>query len=135
MKIRIILIIISLLAFQIPGCVPVDENVDPDDPVAKFLGEWKVNESCRRLNYNVTIQQDPGNSAQVLIYNFGSPGIGYDPAVGLVVSNSINVSSQTIGEGWTVKGKGTYQTNGTISWDYTLIIPPSEYDCSATFSR
>ena len=126
---------ISLLALHMPACLPVDEDVNPDDPVAKFLGAWKVNESCRRMNYNVDIQQDPGNTTQVLVYNFGNPGPGYDPAVGLVVSNSIYISSQTIGEGWTVSGKGTYQSGGTISWDYALIIPPTEYDCTATFTR
>lgn len=126
---------ISLLVLQIPACLPTDDNVDPDDPVAKFLGVWKVNETCNRLNYNDTIVQDPGNNSQVLIYNFGNPGPGYDPAVGLVVSNSIHVSSQIIGEGWTVEGKGTYQPDGTITWNYTLVIPPYEYDCSATLTK
>ena len=135
MKTRALLILISLAALQMPACLPADEVVNPDDPVAKFLGSWKVNESCKRMNYNVDILQDPGNTSQVLIYNFGNPGQGYDPAVALVVSNTIYVSSQTIGEGWTVSGKGTYQVGGTISWDYVLIIPPVEYSCTATFSR
>ncbi len=135
MKTRIFLVLISLLALQMPACLPVDEDVDPDDPVAKFLGNWKVNETCNRLNYYVEIQQDPGNSSQVLLDNFGNPGTGYDPAVGLVVSNTIHVTAQTIGEGWTVSGTGTYLSNGTISWDYTLIIPPQENSCEATFSR
>jgi len=135
MKTRVFLVLISLLALQMPACLPVDEDVNPDDPVAKFLGNWKVNETCNRLNYNVEIQQDPGNSSQVLLDNFGNPGPGYDPAVGLVVSNTIHVTAQTIGEGWTVSGTGTYLSGGTISWDYTLIIPPQEYSCDATFSR
>jgi len=126
------LFLVTLLA---PACLPPDDNTSPDDPVAKFLGAWNVNESCQRSNYSVEIQADPGNSAQVLIYNFGNPGPGYDPAVGLVVTNSIYVSSQTIGEGWTVSGKGTYQSGGTISWDYTLIISGIQYSCSADFSR
>jgi hypothetical protein len=134
MKTRIFLLIISLLALQLPACVPT-EDVNPDDPVAKFLGSWKVTETCSRMNYNVDIQQDPGNSAQVLIYNFCNPGSGYDPAVGLVVTNSIIVSSQTIGEGWTVSGTGIYQANGTISWDYSLLVPPNDYSCSAAFSK
>ena len=123
------------MGFLVPACLPPDTNINPDDPVAKFLGSWKVNESCRKLNYNVDIQADPGNSSQVLIYNFGNPGSGYDAAVGLVVTNSVYVSSQTIGEGWTVSGKGIYQTNGTISWDYTLIIEPNHLSCTATFSK
>lgn len=135
MKTRILLIMLSLAALLVPACLPPDDNVNPDDPVTKFLGEWNVNESCRRLNYTVEIEADPGNSAQVLIYNFGNPGPGYDPAVGLVVTSSVYVSSQTIGEGWTVSGKGTYQADGTISWDYTLIIEPSQFTCAAIFSK
>ena len=135
MKTRVFLITIGMLVLFMPACLPTDEDVNPDDPVAKFLGDWKVNESCKRLNYNVEIQVDPENSAQVLIYNFGNPGPGYDPAVGLVVTNSVYVSSQTIGEGWTVSGKGTYLADGTISWDYTLIIGASELDCDALFSK
>lgn len=135
MKTRIFLIMMSLLALHIPACLPPGDDVNPDDPIVKFLGEWNVDESCMRLNYSVEIQADPGNSAQVLIYNYGNPGPGYDPAVGLVVTNSIYVSSQTIGEGWTVSGKGTYQSDGTISWDYTLIIGPGTYNCNALFSK
>jgi len=129
------LMIVGFILLIMPACLPADENVDPDDPVTKFLGEWKVDESCQRLNYKVEIQADPGNSSQVLIYNFGNPGPGYDPAVGLVVTSSVYVSSQTIGEGWTVSGKGTYKSDGTISWDYTLIVNSSTLDCSAQFSK
>lgn len=134
MKIRTFLMMLSLLALMVPACLLTD-NVNPDDPIAKFLGSWNVNESCRRLNYSVNIQADPGNSAQVLIDNFGNPGPGFDPAVGLVVSNRITVTSQNIGSGWTVSGTGTYQSNGTIKWDYNLVIPPSQLSCSATFSK
>jgi hypothetical protein len=135
MKAKVLLTLAGMMMLFFSTCVPIDEDVDPDDPVAKFLGVWKVNESCNRMNYDVQIQQDPGNSSQVLLDNFGNPGSGYDPAVGLVVSNTINVSAQNIGEGWTVSGKGTYQSNGTISWNYDLEIGPTEYDCTATFSK
>jgi hypothetical protein len=135
MKTRSFLILITLFALQLPACLPVDDTVDPSDPVAKFLGDWKVNETCHRGNYIVTIDADPGNSSQVILTNFGNPGPGYDAAIGLVVSNSIHVSAQTIGEGWTVSGKGTYQSDGTILWDYTLIIALNEQNCSATFSK
>lgn len=112
-----------------------DDDLYPADPLEKFLGNWKVNETCQRATYTVNITPDPGNSAQVLIYNFGNTGPGYSPAVGLVVGNTVNVFTQTIGEGWTANGKGTYQSNGTLSWDYSLIIGPSRLECTATFSR
>ncbi|HPI86760.1 MAG TPA: hypothetical protein PLR01_10325, partial [Bacteroidales bacterium] len=62
-------------------------------------------------------------------------GPGYDPAVGLVVSNNLHIQSQTIGEGWTVSGKGTYSSNGSITWDYSLVIPPNELNCTADSHR
>jgi hypothetical protein len=131
---KFLLLPVMVLFWSLPACELDPVDPDGDDPRDKFLGEWKVNESCRRGNYTSVIKPDPGNSAQVLIENFGNPGPGYDDAVGLVSTNYIYVSSQIIGEGWTVSGKGTYQAGGTISWDYTLVIGPSQLDCSATYS-
>ena len=136
MKTKLLLSLAGMFILLFSTCLPVDEDVDPDDPNAKFLGTWRVNENCNRMNYDVEIVTDPGNSAQVLLYNFGNPGPGYDPAVGLVVSNTIYISSQTIGEGWTLNNcSGTYESNGTIIWNYELTIPPNNYTCSATFSK
>jgi hypothetical protein len=83
----------------------------------------------------VDIQLDPNNSAQVLLYNFGNPGPGYDPAVGLVVSKTLKISSQNIGEGWTVSAEGRYQQNGNVLWDYSLVINGMEMTCSAEYTR
>ncbi len=132
--IRFLMMGLVMVLFTYASC-ELEDDVDPTDPMEKFLGVWKVNETCQRMNYSVDIQPDPGNSAQVLISNFGNPGPGYSPAIGIVTSNSINVFSQIIGEDWTVSGKGTYQANGTISWEYSLIIGPNSYDCTATYSR
>jgi hypothetical protein len=127
---------VLLLVMLFPACLPDDDDpVNPGDPRDKFLGTWKVNETCSRMNYTVQITPDPSNSSQVLIANFGNPGPGYDPAVAIVTSGTITVTTQTIGEGWTVSGTGTYLQNGTIDWAYTLVIGPSVMDCSALFSR
>lgn len=134
-KTRLLLILVGTVVLLFPTCLPTDENVNPDDPVAKFLGQWKVSEDCVRNSYVVTISQDPGNSSQVLLDNFASPGPGYDPAVGLVVGNTIHVTSQTIGEGWTVSGTGTYRNDNSIAWNYTLYIASSKYTCSATYTK
>jgi hypothetical protein len=127
---------VLLLVMLFPACLPEDDDpVNPGDPRDKFLGTWKVNETCSRMNYTVQITPDPSNSSQVLISNFGNPGPGYDPAVAIVTSGTITVTSQTIGEGWTVSGTGSYLTNGTIDWDYTLVIGPSVMDCTALYTK
>lgn len=125
------LLILGMTGFQ--GCVIDDPNTDPDSR-EKFLGQWKVSEDCSRGNYIATIKPDPGDDSQVLIVNFGNPGPGYDDAVGTVIGNSISVSVQNIGEGWTVSGYGTYVTGGAISWTYTLVITGYSETCSANFT-
>jgi hypothetical protein len=128
----VLLTILVMSGFQ--GCVIDDGDVPPGDARAKFLGDWKVNEDCSRGNYIATIKADAGNSSQVLIENFGNPGPGYDEAVGTVVGNSISVSVQNIGEGWTVSGNGTYNTNGSIAWSYTLVVSGYTENCTSVFT-
>ena len=113
----------------------LEEDDDPTQPDArdKFLGTWKVNESCQRGNYTVTVKLDPSHASQVLIEGFGNPGPGYDPAVGSVVLNNIYISPQVIGEGWSVSGQGSYQKDGTISWEYFLVISGSDINCTAIY--
>ena len=131
------LFILGILSLTLsPACdLGTDDPVDPGDPRDKFLGGWKVNESCNRGNYIVTIKPDDSNSSQVLLENFANAGPDSDDAVGLVVSNSIIVSSQTIGEGWTVSGNGEYKQDGTISWNYSLVIGAFQEDCTAVYSK
>ena len=136
-SLKSILLIFTALTMTIfQACViEDDDDVNPVDARAKFLGEWKVNEDCTRANYMTEIRFDPGNSTQVLIDNFGNPGPGYDPAVGLVVSNTIKVSSQNIGQGWTVSGQGTYRSDGSVDWTYTLVIGGFTESCTAIYTR
>ncbi len=135
MKIKSI-ISLAVLLLMIAGCM-TDQTTNPNssDPRDKFLGDWKVTETCSRMNYNVNISYDPQNSAQVLITNFGNPGSGYSPAVALVTGNTIYVSSQTIGSGWSVSGSGTMNDSGKINWSYDLVINGSGQSCTATYSR
>jgi hypothetical protein len=127
----ILFVILTIIGCTVGG----DNNVNPTDPRDKFLGTWKVSETCSRMNYDVNISADPGNSAQVLLDNFANPGTGYDPAVGLITSNTITVASQIIGEGWTVNGTGTYKSDGSISWTYRLVISASEENCTAVYTK
>ena len=132
-KLLPILFLLILATFS--GCI-IEEEDPNTDPRDKFLGDWKVDETCSRGNYIVTISYDPSNSTQVLLKNFGNPGSGYDPAVGFVVGNELYISSQTIGPSWTVSGQGSYvKSNETIGWNYSLTIGGNLLQCSALYSR
>ncbi|PIY34505.1 MAG: hypothetical protein COZ08_01550, partial [Bacteroidetes bacterium CG_4_10_14_3_um_filter_42_6] len=61
------------------SCVPTDDN--ELNPITKFIGTWSVNDQAARLNYEVTIDYNPLNSAEVLLKNFADLG---NSAVGLV---------------------------------------------------
>ncbi len=118
------------------SCNPDDDGfVDPGDERDKFMGSWNVTETCLKTNFNVVITKDPNNSAQLLLANFGNPGPGYAPTIGLVAGNKIFVSNQTIGDGWTVSGTGTLQDANTISWTYTLVIAGDSFSCTSVFSK
>jgi hypothetical protein len=127
-----ILILLSLTIF-FSACE--EETILPEqDPRDKFLGVWNVSEDCIRLNYDVNIIYDPSNSSQVLIENFANPGPGFEPAVGLVVSDKIFLDQQTIGDGWTVSGEGILM-NAEMNWEYTLLIGGNQIECTAVYSR
>jgi hypothetical protein len=126
-------VIFIFMALFFAACETDDPIVETDER-DKFLGLWSVAEDCNRLNYDVNVSYDPGNSAQVLISNFANPGPGYDPVVALVADDNIIVPEQQVGENWTVSGDGTYQ-NGTVNWNYTLKIGGNLLTCSAVYSK
>lgn len=134
MKVRFLLFPIVLFTLAFFAACSEDDPIFESDPRDGFLGVWKVNEDCQRLNYDVNITYDPDNSSQVLIENFANPGPGYDPVTALVVNDRIFVSPQTTGDNWTVSGEGTY-INERIEWDYELIIGGNKLQCTATYTR
>jgi len=127
------ILLIFLLSLVFTSCIDDDILYD-EDPRDKFLGVWKVSEDCIRLNYDVNIKYDPGNSAQVLIENFANPGPGSDPVTGLVVEDKIFIDQQVIGDDWTVTGDGIL-VEGQVEWEYILIIGGNQIDCTAVYSR
>ena len=131
LKLWILVVIIGFLS-----CNPNDDNmVDPVDDRDKFFGSWTVSESCFKANYTVTISADPGNSAQVLLANFGNPGPNYSAAIGLVAGSKIYVTNQVIGDGWTINGTGNLQGSNRIAWTYTLVIAGNSLNCSSEFIK
>ena len=78
-------------------------TTDDDDPVEKYLGTWQVSDQPARLNYEVKIDRNPSNTAEVLLRNFADFG---GTATGLVVGNSIVIDKQSVGDEYKVEGTG-----------------------------
>jgi len=129
-----------LIATFIQSCVPED-SVTPDtgDIRDKFTGSWLFIETGKKRSVNVTytveISKDPSNSSQVLLSNFGNPGLGYDPAYGIATSGRITVPSQNTASDWRVEGSGTLTNAGKMDWTYSITAGGNKDTYLATATR
>lgn len=114
----------------ISGCTEDDligPNGTNEDIRNKYIGNWLFDEQEATKHmfafYSVEITIDPGNSAQVLLENFGNTGANYEPPCGLVFDSRIKIEDQTIGDGWQLKDAiGRLIEPGEMEWEYTLIV-------------
>ncbi|NQT76822.1 MAG: hypothetical protein HQ565_03840 [Bacteroidetes bacterium] len=121
--------------FMLICCNTSDDNNPSPVPDArdKFVGAWNVNnESCSKGKYGANISKDPSNSIQVLIQNFAFANAG-EPDTAIIAGGSIHIYKQINSEGWTIEGNGTYNIDGNIDWNYSLIISNYEETCTATY--
>jgi hypothetical protein len=119
-------IIVLASAGFLSSCEP-DNTITDDtgDSRNEFVGVWRFTEtghlkSGQSQSYIVTISLDPDNSNQVILNNFGNPGDSNCNAFGLVTTNQIVVSSQSLNNGWIVEGSGKRTTSGHMDWSYSI---------------
>ncbi|MDP2722127.1 MAG: hypothetical protein Q8O72_05180 [Bacteroidales bacterium] len=108
-------LLFAVLMLFFGSCVPTD-NTDLD-PITKFIGTWSVSDQAARINYEVSINRNPQNSAEVLLVNFGDLG---NSAVGLVVGNTIVIDKQTLSGDYSVDGNGSYVNDHKLSFKFQL---------------
>ncbi|HPS62714.1 MAG TPA: hypothetical protein PLK82_06615 [Bacteroidales bacterium] len=110
--------VVFLLGMILAGCTK-DSGTQPDPGRAAFIGDWTVTSSLK-LTYDVTISEDPNSSTGVFIHNFADIGWSYAPAGAAIKGSKIVLdANQTIGDGLTISGSGTYSSS-RISWSYTI---------------
>jgi hypothetical protein len=116
----------------------LDEDLGPitGDDRDKFTGTWMFSESpaARSISYSVTISNDPSNSSQVLLKNFGNMGHSYS-AYGIVTSKAIYIPSQEMSDGLFVEGNGTLISTDNMSWTYNIEGGGDSEDYEATAVR
>lgn len=129
-------IAVAIMLFTLLGSC---DTADDDNPLPitdvrdKFLGSWNVSEDCAKGNYVASIAKDPSNSAQVLLYNFADAKSA-EPDTAIVAAGKAFLYRQTNSEGWLISGTGTYQDDGTISWEFDLEISGYEESCIAIYT-
>jgi hypothetical protein len=113
-----------------------DDPNNPADDRDKFLGIWNVTESCSKDAYQVSIEKDPTNSAQVLIYNFWLIGYQERPPYGIVAGNTLYIPKQYMchDDSNEVSGDGDYYKE-EITLSYSVNDGADLYNCTATYTR
>lgn len=137
MKSLLKLLPLVIITLYLTSCT-LDEDMGPisGDDRDKYTGTWLFSESpaARSISYSVTISNDPSNSAQVLLKNFGNMGNSYS-AYGIVTSSYINIPSQEMSDGLFIEGQGSLTSTNTMSWTYTIEGGGDSQNYEATASR
>lgn len=137
MKSLVRIIPLFALTLFMASCA-LDEDLGPisGDDRDKFTGTWLFSESpaARSISYSVTISNDPSNSSQVLLKNFGNMGNSYS-AYGIVTSNAIYVPSQEMSDGLFIDGDGSLTSTDNMTWTYTIEGGGDSENYEATASK
>ncbi len=86
----------------------------------KFLGTWIAHSSgtSGELNFTMTIVAGASSANQIKISNFDAEGSGTF-ILADVSGTSISLNPTTIGQD-NISGSGTYNSNNTLSFSYTI---------------
>ncbi|MCX6292442.1 MAG: hypothetical protein NT126_11865 [Bacteroidetes bacterium] len=115
-------LLISSFIFMLDGCQK-DNNNDPALSTAdrdKFLGTWitQSNGTSGPLSFTMTISSGSSSPAQIKITNFDQEGTG-SYVFGDVSGNYVSLSQSIIASD-TITGSGSYNSNGTLTFNYTI---------------
>ncbi|HEY9114223.1 MAG TPA: hypothetical protein VIN10_05950 [Bacteroidales bacterium] len=95
-------------------------DLNPDsstDYVKKYLGTWHVSDQAARLNYDVVIKRNPGDSTSIILENFADMR---GSAIGMVIGNTVVISLQPIGGGMMSEGSGNYLSASELKFNFVL---------------
>jgi hypothetical protein len=127
------LIIAFSSALFLTSCDPdATDDPNPADPREKFLGNWTVQESKKKLTYEVQITASPTNSAEVIINNFYNTGI---KPFAVITTSTITCPVQSFpSQQITINGAGTYSSE-KINWVYYVNDGADLDTITAVYSR
>jgi hypothetical protein len=117
------LLLFTLLTATFEACqkdnqtTPSTSTPDRD----KFLGTWITQSTgpvAGTLNFTMTISAGSSSASQIKISNFDNEGTG-TTVFAEVSGNTVSITQTTIGND-VITGSGTYNSNGTLSFTYTI---------------
>ncbi|HLG34150.1 MAG TPA: hypothetical protein VI757_04660 [Bacteroidia bacterium] len=104
----------------VTSCAKDDESAGGNDR-DKFLGAWITTSTgsvSGTLNFTMNITAGSSSPTQIKIENFDAEGSGLFRFAD-VGGNALSITQQSI-SGDTISGSGTYNSNNTLSFTYTI---------------
>jgi len=133
-KIKILVPLLVLVVFFLPGCQPDEQDPTPTDSRDKFVGSWKVDEVSKQTGANpafiVHINLSSTNANQVVIENFYNLGFQFQANTD-ISDNRMTIPTQVI-SGSTVRGSGTFNGPTKLTMNY---IVDNDTITSAIFTK
>jgi hypothetical protein len=121
-KSYLILIISILLIFNLPSCIPEDEELNTGDPRDEVVGTWLCDENSPTFQhqvYDVGISKSSADSSEIKISNFFGLGV-WSQTRAIYNSGQLVIPTQTL-ENYTITGTGTVSSdNQTINLQYIV---------------
>lgn len=123
------------------SCEPEEyTDTDPSDPRNSYVGVWRFTEDGKLKNglsqsYIVTITLDQANSSQIILDNFGNPGDSDKSVTGIVTTNQVVVSPQSLSNGWLVEGSGKLSSATSMNWSYSITVGGDKEYYTATATK
>ena len=131
----IFFLLIPLLAGLLVSSCGKDNGATPTLTRELLTGKWMVNETKKKITYEVTILIDSTTSSGVLINNFAAGG----PTVYAFANLSGNTlalrTNELLSNGWIVNGSGTVSGTTRIDWPYTLHDGSNQTSIQAVFTK
>ncbi len=120
----------TLLTTIFSSCADTSEEVNDD--ISKYLGTWNVSDQPARINYSVTIIENPSNSTEILMNNFADLG---GSNVALVIGDLLVIDSQILGQNYTISGTGNFINNSKLVFNFDLSDGIDTESRIATFTK
>ena len=130
------IIIFFLLAFPVffTSCTVSDSDEDQieKDVASLYIGTWNVYEPDKKLNYKVTIDRYENSYTEIVLHNFADLG---GSVIGSCTETTFTISSQDIGENYSVEGVGHYVNKDKLTVNYSLSDGIDLETHEATFTK
>ena len=116
-----LLLFAAVLSSAVISCTKEDDTTPSSgDDRDKFLGTWQVasdGSQSGHQTWNMSVVAS-SSAGEILLDNFDQ--IGTTNSVHATVNgNSFSIPAQYVSRGDTIKGSGTYNSNGTLSFNYS----------------